>query len=79
MPGVKRAADINMNIQCIDNETAFLALRDEWEALRLSSEAPSYFLLLGRVEIEQRDEGVRCAQRRSSGSDCALDALPYLG
>jgi CelD/BcsL family acetyltransferase involved in cellulose biosynthesis len=44
MPGVIRPADINMNIQCIDNETAFLALRDDWEALRLSAEAPSYFL-----------------------------------
>jgi CelD/BcsL family acetyltransferase involved in cellulose biosynthesis len=33
-----------MKIQCIDNESAFLALRDEWEGLRLSSAEPSYFL-----------------------------------
>jgi CelD/BcsL family acetyltransferase involved in cellulose biosynthesis len=33
-----------MRIQCIDNESAFLALRDDWEALRLRSGSPSYFL-----------------------------------
>jgi CelD/BcsL family acetyltransferase involved in cellulose biosynthesis len=34
----------NMKIECIAHEVAFLNLRDEWEALRLSSETSSCFL-----------------------------------
>lgn len=34
----------NMRVECIDHEVAFLNLRDEWEALRLSSETSSCFL-----------------------------------
>jgi CelD/BcsL family acetyltransferase involved in cellulose biosynthesis len=38
------AIDISMSTQCIDDESAFLALRDDWEGLRLRSGNPSYFL-----------------------------------
>ena len=31
-------------IDCIEDESAFLALREEWEALRLRSDSPSLFL-----------------------------------
>jgi GNAT acetyltransferase-like protein len=33
-----------MRIQCIDNESGLVALKDDWEALRRSSAAPFYFL-----------------------------------
>jgi CelD/BcsL family acetyltransferase involved in cellulose biosynthesis len=41
---LKRTININMRTECIDNESAFLAFRDDWEALRLRSANPSYFL-----------------------------------
>jgi CelD/BcsL family acetyltransferase involved in cellulose biosynthesis len=33
-----------MKVECVDQDVAFLTLRDDWEALRLSSETSSCFL-----------------------------------